>query len=206
MFSFRQSFDNRQWLQWSFAILGLHFIVGVCLVMVLNGHIVNSVFAPIFNFTTTFKSMWPEQPLGALNFIATKSILAFAHTDPHSGLNLWTLEYNSYTLLVYVVLSLILGWIVARIRQKMLHISTGPLLLVLAGIVFTATSISYMSVIDHGTSANWVGFITLYGLGFNKFQLFPFYQYVCALIGIAGLLIGFLLLLFPGQRTVQYSP
>jgi len=205
MFSFRQSFDTRHWLQWSSAALGLHFIVGVCLVMALNGYAVNNVFVPIYKFTAQFKSLWLEQPLGALNFIATKPIFAFAHTDVSSELNVWTLEFNSYTLLVYIVLSLLFGWLITRVRQKMLHITSGPLLLVLTGIVFTATSISYMNVIDYGSSANWVGFVALYGLGFNEFQLYPIYQYICALVGILGLLAGFLLLLHPRQRAYQYS-
>ena len=206
MFSFRQSFDTRQWLKWSSAIFGLHIIFGLCVVMALNGDAVNNILLPIFKFTTMFKLLWPDQPLNSLNFIATKSIFAFAHTDARSGLNLWTLEYNSYTLLVYIALSLLLGWIVTRVRQKMMNISTVPLILVLIGIAFTAASISYMSVIDHCTSANWVGFVALYGLGLNEFQLYPFYQYVCAILGLLGLLVGFLLQIHFKHRALQFNP
>jgi len=192
MFSFRQTFDTRHWLIWSSVILVLHFVLGICLVMLLNGSAVNHIITPVSQYVGMFGLLWPEQPVNALNFIATKSLLTMAHTDSRSGLNLWTVEYSTYTVLGYVCLSLLLGWVVTRVHQKAMNVSTGRFTLLLMGVMLSAVSISYMSVIDHCTTANWVGFVTLYGLGFNEFQLYPYYQYLCAITGLLGLLGGFL--------------
>lgn len=190
MFSFRQQFDKAQWIRWSLIALGLHFLLGLLLVMLLNGKIVNHSLTPVFQYTGMFSLLWPEHPLGSLHFLATKSVFAFAHNDPRSGLNLWTLEYDSYTLLAFVVLSLILGWIVTSSRQQATSVPAGALVSSITGIVLLAISISYMSVIDHCSGPTWVGFVALYGMGFDEFQLYPAYQFVCAGIGIFGLAGG----------------
>jgi len=193
MFSFRQKkLDRFQWAKWSIYALGLHFVIGLVLVMVLNGKVVNHSLVPIFQFTGMFSLLWPEHPLASLHFLATKSLFAFAHHDMRSGLNLWTLEYDSYTLLVYIGLSLIFGWIVATSRERATTIPSSAIITCVAGITFISLSISYMSVIDHCSGATWVGFVTLYGMGFNEFELYPAYQIVCAAIGILTLIAGLL--------------
>ncbi|WP_455201765.1 hypothetical protein [Kaarinaea lacus] len=125
--------------------------------------------------------------MSSLHFLATKSLFAFAHQDPRSGLNLWTLEYDTYTLLIYLGVSAILGWTISTYRNQAISIPSGPLYTVFAGGVFVALSMSYMTVIDHCSGATWVGFVAMYGMGFDEFELYPVYQIICAAIGIAGL-------------------
>ena len=188
MFSFHDKRKfRRQWLLWSAIILAMHFVLSLILTMILNGNMVNHALTPIFQFLGIFQLIWPEQPISSLNFLATKSLFAFAHQDPRSGLNLWTLEYDTYTLLVYLSVSAVLGWTISTYRNQAISIPAGPLYTVFAGGIFLALSMSYMTVIDHCSGATWVGFVALYGMGFDEFELYPAYQIICAAIGIAGL-------------------
>lgn len=154
--------------------------------MALNGSMVNHVLTPVFQFFGVFQLTWPEQPLGSLHFLATKSILVFSHFDPRSGLNLWTLEYDFYTLLVYVGVSLILGRILAAHTNDSNAMPTKAVISLIISAFFISFSISYMTVLEHCSGATWVGFVTLYGMGLDEFELFPIYQFICAIIGILG--------------------
>ena len=172
----------------SLSVLIAHFLIGLIIVMTLNGSLVNHILTPVFQFIGVFKLTWPDQPLGSLHFLATKSILVFSHYDPRSALNLWTLEYDFYTLLVFVGVSLVLGRILASRRNDS---STMPPRVVIAFIIsgfLVSFSISYMTVLEHCSGATWVGFVTLYGLGVDEFNLYPIYQIICAIIGILGFL------------------
>ena len=190
-FSFQDQQKTRQdWLMWSVIVLGLHFLIALIVVMLLNGTVVNHALTPIFQFMGIFQIIWPEQPISSLHFLATKSIFAFAHQDPRSGLNLWTLEYDSYTLLAYMVVSGVLGWAIATHRNQAISIPFAPLYTVFAGCLFIALSISYMTAIDHCSGATWVGFVAMYGMGFDEFELYPVYQIICAILGIVGLAGG----------------
>lgn len=184
MFSFHKKTSKLQWLSLSLSVLAAHFILGLIIVMILNGSLVNHILTPAFQFIDVFKLTWPEQPLGSLHFLATKSILVFSHYDPRSALNLWTLEYDFYTLLVYLGVSLLLGRILASYRNDS---STMPFKMVIAFIIsgfLVSFSISYMTVLEHCSGATWTGFVTLYGLGVDEFELYPIYQIICAIIGI----------------------
>jgi hypothetical protein len=192
---------RRQWLLWGAVILTTHFVLGVLLTMILNGTMMNHALTPIFQFLGIFQIIWPEQPMSSLNFLATKSLFAFAHQDPRSGLNLWTLEYDTYTLLVYVTVSAILGWTITNYRNQAISIPVGPLYCIFAGGILVALSMSYMTVIDHCSGATWVGFVALYGMGFDEFELYPAYQIVCAAVGIAGLIGGFIWLRINKNRA-----
>jgi hypothetical protein len=186
MFSFHKKTSWGQWLLLSSAVLALHFLLGLLIVMIVNGKMVNHGLTPIFQYIGVFKLTWPEQPLGSLHFLATKSILVFSHYDARSALNLWTLEYDFYTLVIYVTMSLVLG----RVFAKHLNDPNNmPLKAVIAFIIsafFTSFSLSYMTVLEHCSGATWVGFVTLYGMGLNEFELYPIYQIICAGIGILG--------------------
>ena len=191
MFSFHDKRKiRRQWLFWSTIVLATHFVFGLLIIMVLNGTIVNHALTPIFQFLGIFQIIWPEQPMSSLHFLATKSLFAFAHQDPRSGLNLWTLEYDTYTLLVYIAVSAVLGWVATIYRNQAISIPLGPLYSVFAGGLFVALSMSYMTDIEHCSGATWVGFVALYGMGFDEFELYPVYQIICAAIGIVGLVGG----------------
>ncbi|HEY5602157.1 MAG TPA: hypothetical protein VIM41_03535 [Gammaproteobacteria bacterium] len=206
MFSFHHKTQfNRRWLQWSAVVLLAQLLIGLIIVMVLNTKIVNHIITPIVQFIGIFQIIWPEHPLDSLHFLATKSLFVFAHRDPRSGLNLWTIEYDTYTLLIYTGLSLIMGWVIARYRQQAISIPPGPFIACTAGIFFTALSVSYMTAIDHCSGATWMGFVALYGMGFNEFQLYPVYQIICAAIGIAGLGGGLTWLRFTKNRVLAWT-
>jgi hypothetical protein len=188
MFSFHDKRKFRQqWLFWTAFALATLFLLGLILTMVFNGTMVNHGLTPIFQFLGIFQIIWPEQPMSSLHFLATKSLFAFAHQDPRSGLNLWTLEYDTYTLLIYVTVSAILGWVVTTYRNQAISIPLGPFYTVFVGGALVALSMSYMTVIDHCSGATWVGFVALYGMGFDEFELYPVYQIICAALGIFGL-------------------
>lgn len=173
-------------------LLAAHFIIGLLLVMLLNGSVVNHTLAPVFQFLGIFQLIWPDQPVQSLQFLATKSLFAFAHQDPRSGLNLWTLEYDTYTLAVFLVVSLSVGWTVRQYRQQRRVTPLPAVLLCAAGGALISLAVSYMSVIDHCSGATWVGFVALYGLGFDEFELYPSYQIICSAAGIVLLAAGML--------------
>jgi len=186
MFSFHKKVSRRQWLLLSSAVLVTHFLLGLIIVMVLNGSIVNHSLTPIMQYLGVFSLTWPEQPMGSLHFLATKSILVFSHYDPRSSLNLWTLEYDFYTLLVYLVVSLIVGRVLAVYINDSGNMPFKAVISFIISAFFISLSISYMTVLEHCSGATWVGFVTLYGIGLDEFQLFPIYQVICAIIGILG--------------------
>ena len=180
---------TRLWLVISTLLLAGFFIIGLVLITLLNGGWVNHILTPVGSYLSMFQLIWPEQPLGALEFIATKSFLVFAHNDPRSSLNLWTLEYDAITLLVYLIAALVAGSLIAR------NISSAKtrkgLLTALTGIAFVVIAFTYMTAIEHCSGATWVGFVSLYGLGFSGFDFYPYYQGVFALAGLGLLVWGF---------------
>jgi hypothetical protein len=196
MFSFHdKSQFNRSWIQWTAIVLLAHFVIGLVIVMVLNGKLVNHILTPIFQFLGIFQIIWPQQPVDSLHFLATKSLFAFAHHDPRSGLNLWTLEYDTYTLIIYIVLSALMGWVVTTYRHQAISIPSGPAIIIAVGLFFIALSVSYMTAIEHCSGATWVGFVGLYGMGFDEFELYPAYQIICAAVGIVTVTGGLIWLI-----------
>ncbi len=181
---------SKQWMMWSIIVLSFHFLIALILVMLLNARAVNHALTPIFLYLGIFQIIWPEKPLSSLHFLATKSVFAFAHKDPRSGLNLWTLEYDTYTLLTYVAVSVILGWAITSFRNQAISVPFAPLGTVISSGILISFSASYMTVIEHCSGATWMGYVALYGMGFDEFELFPAYQIICAILGIAGLAGG----------------
>ena len=187
MFSFHKKTSWGQWSLLSATVLAIHFLFGLIAVIAVNANMVNHVLTPIFQYIGVFKLTWPEQPLGSLHFLATKSILVFSHYDPRSALNLWTLEYDFYTLFIYLLVSLLLGRVVAKHFNDPANMPGKAVIAYAFSAFFISFSISYMTVLEHCSGATWVGFVALFGLGLNEFQLYPIYQIVCAIIGIAGI-------------------
>ena len=171
---------------WSAAIFALHFIIGLIIVMLANGKMLNHGLTPIFQYIGIFKLTWPEQPLGSLHFLATKSIFVLANFDARSALKLWTLEYDFYTLLVYGLMSLVIGRMIALYILDSSAMPLKALIFFTISASFISASLSYMTVLEHCSGATWVGFVALYGLGLNEFELYPIYQIVFAIIGILG--------------------
>jgi len=162
------------------------FVIALVVITALNGGWVNHILNPVGAYFSMFQLLWPEQPLGALEFILTKSFIVLAHKDPRSALNLWTLEYDAITLAVYCVVAILLGRVLARRPTGNVTSRT----LILLGTVLLAGSVTYMTAIEHCSGATWVGFVSLYGMGFDGFHLYPVYQWILALIGIGILTIG----------------
>jgi len=174
-------------------ISGLLFIsfivVGLIAMTLLNGGVVNHVIFPIGADISMFQLIWPEQPQGALEFIVTKSLFVFIHQDPRSALNLWTLQYDSITLTVYLLAALLGAKLITGGRQTVPY--NAGLLRGLLGVVLLVIAFTYMTAIELCSGATWVGFVSLYGLGFSGFNFYPYYQGVFATVGLGLLIWGF---------------
>jgi hypothetical protein len=173
---------RQRWLALSGLLLAGFLLVPLLLVMLLNEGGLNHALTPVVPFLGMFQLIWPEHPLGALGFLLTKSVFALAHNDPRSGLNLWTLEYDTVTLVVYVVTALVAGRLAARALAGGGH--RKELAAVLLGATAIALAVTYMSVIEHCSGPTWVGFVSLYGMGVDGFTIYPYWQ---GLFGLAGL-------------------
>ncbi|MCF6338804.1 MAG: hypothetical protein L3J84_12785 [Gammaproteobacteria bacterium] len=178
------------WLLMSTLLFIGFFVVGLTAMTLLNGGIVNHMLFPVGTDIAMFQLIWQEQPLRALEFIVTKSLFVFIHQDPRSGLNLWTLQYDSITLVVYLFAALLGGQLISRARQTVRH-NTG-LLRGLLGVVLLVTAFTYMTAIEHCSGATWVGFVAFYGLGFSDFEFYPYYQGTLSLLSLGLLTWGFI--------------
>jgi len=166
--------------------LVLSIVLGLALIMLLNGGLVNHILTPILQYLSLFSILWDENPRGALQFILTKSVIAFTHKDPRSGLNLWTFEFDSITLAVYVLVAVFGGRLLLKLRANpRTHRWAGAT--GLTGCALLLFSVSYMTSIDHCSGATWVGFVSLYGLGFDEFELYTVWQWLCAGLGCLAL-------------------
>lgn len=168
------------------------FVIGLVAITLLNKGWVNHVLNPVGASISMFQLIWPEQPLAALEFILSQSFVVLAHKDPRSALNLWTLEYDAITLFVYFIVALLLGRSLTRVpshdADRNFNISTRGHFSALLGGALLVISVTYMTAIEHCSGATWVGFVALYGMGFDGFDLFPIYQWLLFLLG-GGLLI-----------------
>lgn len=181
---------SKHFLSISGALFISFFVVGLVAISLLNGGMVNFMLFPVGANISMFQLIWPEQPLAALEFIATKSLFVFVHKDPRSALNLWTLEYDSITLIVYLFAALLGGRFISRARQASQH--SAGLVRGLLGLILLVLSFTYMTAIEHCSGPTWVGFVSLYGMGFSGFDFYPYYQGVFALIGLGLLAWAFL--------------
>lgn len=176
---------TKVWLITSAVFLLSFFTVGIVAIAILNGSLPNHILNPVGAYTGLFQIMWQEKPFEALLFLLNKSVFTLVHQDPRSGLNIWTLEYDSITLFIYVATALIAG----RLLSNAIHAShsSSGLYRSLAGATSLVIAVTYMSNIDHCSGATWVGFVALYGLGFDGFEIYPYYQWIFGMLGL-GLL------------------
>ena len=100
------------WLGLSTVLLVIIFISELIIVALLNDGWVNHIRTPVVDYFSLFPLFWMEEPLAALEFISTKSIIMFAHHNVRSDLNIWTLEYDLITLLVYCFSALLSSWLI----------------------------------------------------------------------------------------------
>ena len=184
--------SSRSWLLYSGLIFIGFFVIGLVTITLLNKGWVNHVLNPVGASISMFQLIWPEQPLAALEFILSQSFVVLAHKDPRSALNLWTLEYDAITLFVYFIVALLLGRSLTRVpshdAERNFGISSRGHFSALLGGALLVISVTYMTAIEHCSGATWVGFVALYGMGFDGFDLFPIYQWLLFLLG-GGLLV-----------------
>ncbi|MDH5326704.1 MAG: hypothetical protein OEZ68_10190 [Gammaproteobacteria bacterium] len=174
---------RRTWLLLSLLCFVVSIAIGLIIISILNRGTVNHGLTPIVQFFPLFKLMWADNPTAALWFLLRKSVFTLAHQDPRSGLNLWTYEFHTLSLLVYLITCTLLGRMLLALRQtQQTLIAYGQTFLAATLILL---SMSYMTSIEHCSGATWVGFVALYGLGFDEFELYPAWQWLCALIGMA---------------------
>ena len=179
--------STRLWLALSGMLLLSFFILSLLPIMLLNGGWVNHMLTPVGSYFSMFQLIWPEQPLGALQFILTKSFIVFAHQDMQTGLNIWTLEYDALTLGVYLIAALSGGKLLeplARNGQVTKGLLTG-----LTGMAGLVLAVTYMTSIDHCAGPTWIGYVIAYGLGVDGFDLSFIWQGLLGSIGLA--LLGY---------------
>lgn len=186
--------SSRSWLLFSSLIFIAFFVIDLIVITLLNTGWVNHILNPVGAAVSMFRLIWPEQPLAALQFILSQSFVVLAHKDPRSALNLWTLEYDAITLFVYFIVALLLGRMFTRTpshdADRNFSISTRGHRTSLLGAGLLIFSVTYMTAIEHCSGATWVGFVALYGMGFDGFDLFPIYQWIIFLLGAGLLLYG----------------
>lgn len=164
------------WLQTLLTLLGI-IVFTTLLIWIFNKGAPNHLLVPILQYGSLFALLWQDNPLGALQFIVTKSLFSITHLDPRSNLKLWTYEVDSLTLLVYLASAGLFVISLRRYRQAIEYSRYWRSLphAVVAAVLLCA-GFTYMTAIDHCAGPTWVGFVALYGLGFNEFELYPIYQ------------------------------
>lgn len=174
------------WPGLSLLLLLLFFLIPIALAIGLNRSGINHLLFPVGGHMDMFRLIWQDNPLGAMQFISNKSLFSLAHHDPHSGLKLWTLEYDTITLVIYLLTALLTAGVLkaAKIRKRLRN----ALLFALPGCILIVTAFSYMTSISHCPGSTWVGFVAAYGLGYENFQHYPDWQIGLAAIGL--LLLG----------------
>ncbi|MCG6968210.1 MAG: hypothetical protein LJE85_00450 [Gammaproteobacteria bacterium] len=191
----------RQQLLGSAGFMFISIVLGLVSIMLLNGGVVNHVLLPVAQYWSLFTVLWNDNPLGALQFLLTKSVISFTHKDPRSGLNLWTYEFDSITIIIYALVSGFGG-------RLLLKFFTNPrsyrwaTVVGLIGCTLVMVSASYMTSIKHCSGATWVGFVSLYGMGFDEFELYPLWQWLCAGLGCLALAGSWLLIIRQPKNTV----
>ena len=191
------------WILISFVCFIISISIGLIAIMVLNGGWANHGLTPVIQFWSLFQLLWNDNAPAAVWFLVRKSLFTFAHQDPRSGLNLWTFEFNTLTLLVYIVVALVLGKSLQRLMQMDLRgkdwVRLG--LPLVSGAILVMLAMSFMTSIAHCSGATWVGFVALYGMGFDEFQLYPIWQWLIAISGLVLLIWGEHL-----RRTYKIEP
>jgi hypothetical protein len=175
--------------------------IGLILIMLLNGGIVNHILIPIAQYLSLFTILWDEKPLGALQFLLTKSVITFAHKDPRSALNLWTYEFDSITIIIYALVAGFGGRLLLKFFSHPRNYRWATIV-GLSGCTLVIFSVSYITSIAHCSGATWAGFVALYGMGFDEFELYPFWQWLCAGLGCIALAGSWILIIRQPRDTV----
>jgi hypothetical protein len=173
---------------WPTVLVYSGLLVALVLMMsLLNRELVNNVLFPIAQYVPMFEILWRDNPSAAIGVLADKSVLAFGHFDERSGLYLWTLEFDTLSLLVYLAVSFVAVVVWHRIRATGIDRMQSALALAGLGLILLART--YATVAAHCAGSTWVGFVSLYALGVDKFPVNSFWQWLFAAAGLALLAV-----------------
>jgi hypothetical protein len=159
---------------------------------VLNREMVNNLLFPISQYLPMFSVIWKDNPWAALQIVADKSVLAVGSYDAQSGLYLWTLEFDALSLLLHLLGAMAIANMIARPIQILGW--------AIAGAVLVALSHTYVTVMAHCAGPTWAGFVSLYGLGVDKFPVNSTWQWLLFVAGVALLITARRLAVSPAAR------
>ena len=178
----RHSVLRRSLFITSAAIFFAALLVETLVLAVLNREMVNNVLFPVTQYLSMFSVIWKDNPWAALQILADKSILAIGHYDTHSGLYLWTLEFDALSLLLHLMASMLIANMIA-LRWRILGWALG-------GAALMVISHTYVTVMAHCAGPTWAGFVALYGLGVEKFPVNTLWQWLIFIAGIVLIIIA----------------
>ena len=185
------SFPDKRRLLLAAAIVFAYIVIYTLLIFLFNRGVPNHILTPLPQYFSLFSALWDENAWAAIQLMIKKSFFVITHKDPRSGLNLWTMEIDTITFCIYVIVAWILsGRLLALRNQAKQPAKAFALFSAIAGSSLIFLSISYMSVIAHCAGPTWVGFVALYGMGASEFELYPAYQIATATAGCALLLLS----------------
>jgi len=169
-----------------FILIGI-IAAGIALLSILNTGYFNRLLVPFSNYSPMIKLLWQNSLTDAIQFASTKSLFAFAYLDPRSHLNLWTYEFDTISLTVYLICSMYLA---RTLKTHAASSAINPLIFKIIGSGLILVSVSYMSVIQHCAGPTWIGFVAAYGIGFEGFDHLGIWQILFAICGFALILFS----------------
>ena len=152
------------------------------LLAVLNREMVNNLLLPIKQYLPMLSIIWQDNAWAAIRIFADKSVLAFGHYDAHSGLYLWTLEFDALSLLLHLLGAIVIA--------KSIALPGHLLRWVIAGVALAVLSHTYVTAIAHCAGPTWVGFVALYGLGVEEFPVNSMWQWLFFATGATLVIIA----------------
>ncbi len=158
-------------------VLSAIMLVLIAAMSILNLAMVNNILFPIAQYLPMFEILWRDNPTAAIGILVDKSVVAIGNADYSSGLYLWTLEFDTLSLFVFAAVSIAaaLEWRHRRFARPWVFVG-------LALILFART---YGAVLAHCAGPTWLGFVTLYALGVDKFPVNSGWQWLVAIAGLA---------------------
>lgn len=178
------------WIISSLAYFSLIIILLTGLMVIANLSFFNNLQFPITNMLALLPDMIAQSPWQTLVIFSNKTILAIGNADMRSGLYLWTLELDLNTILTYAITAGLAAWIFHNLPYKsrenqFIHLWT------FAALGLLILSRTYVTVLAHCAGPTWIGYVALYGLGFEEITLTSTWQW---LLAIAAFLIAAVLL------------
>ena len=178
----RRSIVPRSLFVTSAAIFFAALLFETLVLAVLNREMVNNLLFPVTQYLPMLSVIWKDNPWAAMQILADKSVLAAGHYDAHSGLYLWTLEFDALALLLHLLAALVIA--------KMILLRWRILGWAMAGAALVVISHTYVTVMAHCAGPTWAGFVALYGLGVEKFPVNSMWQWLFFIAGVVLIIIA----------------